>query len=92
MSHWPPALESHALSVPVQLVASASARLIQNRGLERKIEAWTREEEKGQTVFEWSGESAMTSEARIRLRTKDDGNDENCGLVAGFGPDCAPDS
>ena len=50
MPHWPPALESHALSVHVQLAASALAQQIQNRGLERKTEAQMRGEEEGQTV------------------------------------------
>ena len=50
MSHWPPVLEFHALSVPVQLVASASVRRTQNRVLEQKIEVWTRQEEKGLAV------------------------------------------
>jgi hypothetical protein len=49
--HWPPALEFHALSVPVQLAASASAQQTQNRGLEQRIEVQMRgEEEEGQTI------------------------------------------
>ena len=50
MPRWPPALESRALSVPVQPVASALAQQTQNRGLERKIEVQMRGEEEGQTV------------------------------------------
>ena len=50
MPRWPPALESHALSVPVQLAASASAQRTQNRGLERKIEAQMKGEKGGRTI------------------------------------------
>ena len=50
MSRWLPALESHALSAPVQLAASASAQRTQNRGLERKIGERMRGEKEGRTI------------------------------------------